>query len=42
MGSNFVKRAVVLPGEGMTGSIGTIYDAAPLSSMPARMPPAIP
>jgi len=33
---------LLLPGEGMTGSIGMIYDAAPLSSIPAPLPPAIP
>ena len=31
-----------LPGEGMTGSIGMLYDATPLSTMPAPLPPAIP
>jgi hypothetical protein len=33
---------LILPGEGKTGSIGTIYDAAPLDSMPAPMAAAIP
>ena len=39
--SNF-NYGLILPGEGMTGSIGTIYEAAPLSAMPAPLSPAIP
>ena len=33
---------LVLPSEGVMGTIGMIYDAAPLSPMPARLPAAIP
>jgi len=33
---------LILPGEGMTGSIGMIYDATTLSTMPAPLPPAMP
>jgi hypothetical protein len=33
---------LILPGEGMTGAIGMLYDATPLSAMPAPPPPAIP
>jgi sugar lactone lactonase YvrE len=33
---------LIVPGEGMTGSIGMRYDAAPLTSLPAPLPPAIP
>lgn len=32
---------LIVPGEGMTGSMGMIYDAAPLSSIPVPLPPAI-
>jgi sugar lactone lactonase YvrE len=39
--ANF-NYGLILPGEGMMGSIGMIYDAAPLNSLPAPMPPAIP
>jgi hypothetical protein len=33
---------LIVPGEGMMGSIGMIYDAANLSAMPAALAPAIP
>ncbi len=33
---------LIVPGEGMTGKMGTINDAAPLASLPAPLPPAIP
>lgn len=33
---------LIVPGEGMMGSMGTIYDAAALSAMPAALAPAIP
>ncbi|MBT9330590.1 SMP-30/gluconolactonase/LRE family protein [Acidipila sp. 4G-K13] len=33
---------LIVPGEGSTGSIGMLYDAAALSTMPASLPPAIP
>jgi hypothetical protein len=33
---------LIVPGEGVPGSIGMIYDAAPLSSLPEPLPPAIP
>ena len=33
---------LVVPGEGMMGSIAMIYEAAPLNSLPAALPPAIP
>jgi Pectate lyase superfamily protein/SMP-30/Gluconolactonase/LRE-like region len=39
--ANF-NYGLILPGEGTVGSIGMIYDAAPLSIMPAPLPPAIP
>src|ERR1022692_717265 len=39
--TNF-NYGLILPGEGMAGSIGMIYDATPLSTMPAPLPPAIP
>jgi hypothetical protein len=32
---------LIVPGEGVMGSIGMRYDAAPLSTMPAPLPPAI-
>ena len=32
---------LIVPGEGVMGSMGTIYDAAPLSATPAAQPPAI-
>ncbi len=32
---------LIVPGEGMTGTIGMRYDATPLSSLPAPLPPAI-
>ena len=32
---------LILPGEGMTGIIDMLYDAASLSSLPAPLPPAI-
>jgi hypothetical protein len=32
---------LIVPGEGMTGTIGTIDDATPLSKLPAPTPPAI-
>jgi sugar lactone lactonase YvrE len=33
---------LIVPGEGMTGTIGQRYDAAALSTLPAPLPPAIP
>ncbi len=33
---------LIVPGEGMTGVIGMRYDATPLSTLPAPLPPAIP
>jgi sugar lactone lactonase YvrE len=33
---------LIVPGEGMMGTVGMIYDAAPLSTLPAPLPPAIP
>jgi sugar lactone lactonase YvrE len=33
---------LIVPGEGMTGTIGQRYDAVALSSLPAQLPPAIP
>ena len=33
---------LILPGEGMPGSIGTVYEATALSAMPAPLPPAMP
>jgi hypothetical protein len=33
---------LIVPGEGMTGAIGMLYDATSLSTMPAALPPAIP
>jgi sugar lactone lactonase YvrE len=33
---------LIVPGEGVMGKIGTIDDAAPLSSLPAALPAAIP
>jgi len=33
---------LILPGEGRTGTIGTIYEAAPLTAMPAPMAPGLP
>jgi hypothetical protein len=33
---------LMLPGEGMMGTIGMRYDAAPLDRLPAPLPPAIP
>ncbi|MGA8030711.1 MAG: glycosyl hydrolase family 28-related protein [Bryobacteraceae bacterium] len=39
--SNF-NYGLIVPGEGMTGAIGMIYDATPLSTVPAPLPPAIP
>jgi len=33
---------LILPGEGMAGAVGMLYDAAVLSAMPAPLPPAIP
>ena len=32
---------LIVPGEGMTGTIGTLYEAAALSALPEPMPPAI-
>jgi Pectate lyase superfamily protein/SMP-30/Gluconolactonase/LRE-like region len=32
---------LIVPGEGQMGTIGTQYEAAPLASMPAILPPAI-
>ncbi len=39
--SNF-NYGLIVPGEGTTGTIGMIYDAAALSALPAPLPPAIP
>jgi hypothetical protein len=39
--ANF-NSGLIVPGEGMTGTIGMLYDAAPLSTMPPPQPPAIP
>jgi Pectate lyase superfamily protein/SMP-30/Gluconolactonase/LRE-like region len=39
--ANF-NYGLVVPGEGTTGAIGMIYDAAALSALPAPLPPAIP
>ncbi len=33
---------LIVPGEATTGAIGMLYDATPLSSLPALLPPAIP
>jgi len=33
---------LIVPGEGVMGAIGMMYDAAPLSTLPAPLPPAIP
>lgn len=33
---------LIVPGEGRTGSIGMLYNAAPLGSLPPPQPPAIP
>ena len=33
---------LIVPAEGVMGSIGVRYDASPLSAMPAPLPPAIP
>ncbi|MBV8774747.1 MAG: gluconolaconase, partial [Deltaproteobacteria bacterium] len=33
---------LLIPGEGMMGAMGMRYEAAPLNSMPALLPPAIP
>ena len=33
---------LILPGEGMTGAIGMVYDATSLTAIPAPLPPAIP
>jgi hypothetical protein len=33
---------LIVPGEGMTGAIGMVYDATRLTTMPAPLPPAIP
>jgi sugar lactone lactonase YvrE len=33
---------LIVPGEGVTGAIGSIYDAKPLASAPPPLPPAIP
>lgn len=33
---------LIIPGEGMTGAIGMVYDATRLTTMPAPLPPAIP
>jgi sugar lactone lactonase YvrE len=35
------NHGLIVPGEGMMGTIGTRYDAAPLAAMPAPLPPAI-
>lgn len=32
---------LIVPGEGQMGSIGMLYDATPLNTMPSPMPPAI-
>jgi sugar lactone lactonase YvrE len=33
---------LIVPGEGMTGTIGMLYDATSLAALPAPLPPAIP
>jgi Pectate lyase superfamily protein/SMP-30/Gluconolactonase/LRE-like region len=33
---------LIVPGEGMMGTVGMLYDAVPLSRLPAPLPPAIP
>jgi hypothetical protein len=33
---------LIVPGEGMTGAMGVLYDATPLSTLPVPLPPAIP
>ena len=33
---------LIVPGEGMMGTVGMLYDAVPLSTLPAPLPPAIP
>ena len=40
-GSANFNYGLILPGEGEMGAIGTRYDAAPLSALPAPLPPAI-
>jgi Pectate lyase superfamily protein/SMP-30/Gluconolactonase/LRE-like region len=35
------NHGLILPGEGMMGTIGTRYDAAPLAALLAELPPAI-
>jgi len=37
-GFNF---GLIVPGEGMTGNMGMIYEAAPLTNLPTPLPPAI-
>ena len=37
-----LNYGLIVPGEGVMGKIGMINDAAPLASLPAPMPPAIP
>ena len=32
---------LIVPGEGLTGTIGMLYDATPLSALPELLPPAI-
>jgi len=39
--ANF-NYGLIVPGEGTTGAIGMIYDAAALSALPAPLPPAVP
>ncbi len=39
--TNF-NYGLILPGEGRTGSIGSLFAAEPLTAMPAPLPPAIP
>lgn len=39
--ANF-NYGLIVPGEGMAGAIGMLYNATPLSAMPAPLPPAIP
>jgi len=38
--SNF-NFGLIVPGEGMTGKVGTLYEATQLNALPAPLPPAI-
>lgn len=39
---NHFNYGLIVPGEGMTGTMGMIYHATPLAALPAPLPPAIP